>query len=129
MTIKRYFISLFIAILVIYGAHFLMLHNRVISYSWYHFNVFDIAVFMVYLFGGLMFSPAFKETGEKYVGRFLVLTTFQMLAVLALVLAVVYTKVPNSRMLVFNVIGVFLSMLAVQSVLLVSGLKRTEKAE
>lgn len=127
MTIRRYFISLIIAIFVIYGAHFLMLHNRVISYSWYHFNVFDIAVFMVYLLGGLMFSSAFRETGEKYVMKFLVLTTFQMLAVLALVLAVVYVKVPNTRMLAFNVIGVFLSMLTVQSVLLVSGLKRMEK--
>ena len=74
MTSKKYLLTLFITAVLVYGTHFLLLHSRVVSYNWYHFNLFDGMIFLIFLVGGLMILPAFQQKGEDFVLRFLVLT-------------------------------------------------------
>jgi len=123
MKSKNYFLTLLVTALVVYGIHFSLLHTRVINYSWYHFNLFDGIVFLIFLVGGLMIVPAFKQKAENFTLRFLVLTTAQMFSALSIVAALAYVKIPNARAIGFNLISVFLVFLTVQSVLLVKGLR------
>ena len=124
MTSKKYLLTLFITAVLVYGTHFLLLHSRVVSYNWYHFNLFDGMIFLIFLVGGLMILPAFQQKGEDFVLRFLVLTVVQMLSFLVIIGALAYVKIPNFKMIGVNAMLVFLVFLIVQSVLLVKGLRR-----
>jgi hypothetical protein len=86
--------------------------------------LFDGIVFLIFFIGGLMIVPAFQQKAENFTMRFLVLTTVQMLSMLAIVAALAYAKIPNSRVIGFNLVAVFLVFLVVQSFLLVKGLKQ-----
>jgi hypothetical protein len=74
--------------------------------------------------GGLMMAGAFRKTSEQFVGRFMILTTVQLLSIMSIIAAVLYTKQPQGRHLTFNIMAVFVAMLAIQTVLLISGLRK-----
>ena len=119
MTPSKYFLKLVLGMAIIYAVHFFLLHTQQVSYNWYHFNLFDCILFVLFFIGGAIVSPGFKGESEGFVMRFMVITTVQLLSVLSLIAAVLYTKQPQGRHLTYNIIGVFLALLIIQSALLV----------
>jgi len=123
MTSKKYFTILGLGCALVYGIHFTLLHTEIIQYNWKHFNVLDIAVFAIFFLSGLIITPGFKQEAEKFVTRFMVTTTVQLLSMLSIIAAILYTKQPNGRQIAFSLIGVFLMLLVVQTTMLIRNMK------
>jgi hypothetical protein len=74
---------------------------------------------IVFVGGTFIIAPGLVKSEENFVGRFLILTTVQMLAVLSIILALVYLKYPQAKAIGFQLLFVFLFLMSVQSFLLV----------
>lgn len=117
MTKQAYALMILLSAVLIFSAHFLLLHFGVVSYWFKHFVALDIVVFALF-FIALPIILVGKVTNESFVMRFMGLTTFQLLGILSIVAAVIYSSVPMKRHIVYNLLGVFLSMLVAQSIAL-----------
>lgn len=73
----------------------------------------------IFLVGLVIIAPGLNKSPENFILRFLILTTVQMLSVLSIILAWVYSKYPDAKTLGFHLIFTFCWLLAVQSVLLI----------
>lgn len=126
MTASKYFLFLILGIAAVYGIHFSLLNAQVVSYKWFHFNLFDGIVIFLFLVGGLLVAPAIRKSAEQFVMKFMILTTVQLLSALSIIAAVIYTKQPQARHLAFNILAFFVALLIIQSVLLVIGLNKNK---
>jgi len=79
----------------------------------------DAVIAILFFAGGLLIAPGLVKDPDVFVNRFLILTTVQMLAMLALLAALVYVKIPDMRGVGFHSISVFVILLGIQSVLLI----------
>lgn len=123
MKSKSFLLLMLITAILIYGVHFLLLHNRVVSYNWFHFNLFDIIVLVIFLLTSLIAANALKQKSEDFVMKFMLVTTLQFLSVLAIIAAIIFAKLPQSKIIALNVVSVFFAMLMVQSVSLILALR------
>lgn len=124
MTTKKYVILMLLTCAVVYGVHFILLVQRVAHFNWIHFNVLDGIIFLLFVVGGAAVMQGVKKSPENFVLRFMSLTTFQLLAILSIIAAVIYSDVHQARHVVFNIMGVFVCLLAAQSFFLVSALNQ-----
>lgn len=114
---KQYLTTIVVGALLIFGAHFLLLHFNVVSYNFKHFVALDIIIIALFILASPIVLVG-NVTHESFVLRFMGLTTFQLLGVLSIIGAVVYSGIPLIRHIVYNLMGVFLAMLVVQSIAL-----------
>ncbi len=77
------------------------------------------------LIGALILFLNYKK--EQFVGRFMIATTFQMMAMLAIILALSYKKIPDALLNAMLLLGYFLILLIVQSIALVKWVQAEEK--
>lgn len=88
--------------------------------------VLDVVLSLIFFSGMLIALPALKKNDkESFTLRFLGLTSFQLLTVLFLIVALVYKKMPSINYWAFTMVSVFLIFLAVQSVLLIKAVNRS----
>jgi len=73
----------------------------------------------IYLPGALIISFGLNSKAENFVMRFLSITTFQMIAAMSVMAAVIFVKYPNARMIVFHFLILFCLTLIVQTIMLV----------
>lgn len=109
-------------ILILLGTlitYFGLVKLAVLPISTLHAMVVCISAFIVFSLGLLIIAPGLAQGPEKFVMRFLVLTTFQLIAAMSILLAFVVSKQADVRTLCFHFIGLFVFLLAIQSVLLV----------
>lgn len=100
-------------------AHLLLIYVDVIPADFAPIFKLDIVVFSLFALGTIVIAPGLDKAPDSFVNRFLILTTFQMLAMMSILLALVYVKTPNFQQVGFHTISIFVLLLIVQSILLV----------
>lgn len=113
--ILQFLIFLVVSLILYYQAVFM----EWLTIEWDHATIIVGVILAIFILGTLIISPGLNKSPENFVGRFLILTTVQMLSVLSVILALVYTKFPEARTMGFHLITIFCFLLAVQSVLLI----------
>ncbi len=120
MTKSRIYTTRFLsALLLICGLHLLLGGLGVLSLPEKRVILIDVILLLIFGGGMLIIAPGLNRTAENFVGRFLILTTVQMLSALSVIAAIVYKKVEMARPMGFHLIVVFLVLLTIQSVLLI----------
>lgn len=119
MKSSMYFLILVVGLTVLLGifgglhaAHILELPLR------FFYLLIGFVPFL-FLLGAAIAVPGFKKAPENFVARFMILTTFQMLAVLSVIAAVWYTQKGQLKAFGFQLLALFVAGLILQSVLLV----------
>jgi uncharacterized membrane protein len=85
----------------------------------------EIVLFVIYAFGIILIAPGLDKNPENFVGRFLILTTVQLLAAMSVLAALAYVKSPDMRVLSLHFISAFVVVLGVQSYLLVKWVNKS----
>ncbi len=78
----------------------------------------DLAIYFIFIVGTIIIAPGLEIEPKNFVGRFLVLTTAQMLSALAIFAAIVFVKFPNFQTVVLHTLVVFVLLMVIQSILL-----------
>lgn len=86
--------------------------------------ILDGVVLSLFFLTNLMLLPVFKGDTEGFVMRFMALTTIQFLSGLAILFAIIYTQMDSFKMIALNTMGFFLLILFLQSILLLSAIRR-----
>jgi len=107
--------------IVVFGSHIILAYLEVFKVSFSATLKLDTIVFIVFALGALFIADGLKKNAETFVNRFLILTTFQMLAMMAVLLAMVYVKFPDFQTVGFHTISVFTILLIIQSLFLIRG--------
>lgn len=89
-------------------------------------NLLKIDAFLAVLFvlGLMIVYPGIKRGAENFSIRFLIMTTMQLLLMLALILVLSFTKVEQVKILGFSAISIFVILLAIQSVVLIKQMNK-----
>jgi hypothetical protein len=126
---RRYLVTFLPVSLLVIGIHFLIFHNWDFGVSPRMYTIIDI-IFLILFWGGAFFvAPTINQGRETFVGKFLILTTFQILGFLSVAGALVFVKQPLLNTISYNMLIVFSSLLVIQSVLLISGVNRPDDAK
>lgn len=99
--------------------HLTLIFFKIIPADFSAIAKMDAVVAILFIGGSLLIAPGLDKAPDSFVNRFLILTTFQMLAMMTILLAMVYVKLPNFRQIGFHTISIFVLLLMVQSVFLV----------
>ena len=113
--ISKFFISLF----VVFLAHIALIYFDVLHVNFKMGLKLDLILFIVFSMGMQIIVPGIKNNPKNFVNRFLVLTTVQLLAVLSILVAVTYLKIPDYKIIVFHIISIFIILMLIQSFLLI----------
>lgn len=99
--------------------HLVLIGLEVFQVDWSTMVKLDIIIAILFIAGGFIIAPGFMKEPDSFVNRFLILTTIQMLAMLAILAALAYVKIPDMRGIGFHSISVFVLLLMIQSTLLI----------
>lgn len=124
IKIRKYILALSIAVLFVLTLHQILLHFGAFNLNFKIALLGDIALGVIFGTGILLTYPAFKRADSEFIGRFMILTTIQFLEVLSLITFFIFKNVPKFRMQAFHIIGLFVVLLAIQSVLLIRQVKK-----
>ena len=124
MKSKQYLQRLISLALVTVALHIVTIALGLFSVDFNSIVKLDIIVFLLFIGGGKLIAGGFDKAPAIFVNKFLILTTFQLLAIMAILMAMVYVKLPAFRAVAFHTISIFVILLAVQSILLVETLNR-----
>lgn len=117
------FITLLTTILVI---HSILVFLRVFDVHFSQFISLEAVLFVIYALGIIVIAPGLDKNPDNFVGRFLILTTVQLLAAMSVLAALAFTKVPEMRALSLHFISAFVAVLGVQSFLLVKWVNKAK---
>ncbi len=114
----------FLSIIVLYAVLFLILSNQPSAFIHQKFLALQIGYCMfVICVGFLILFIQFKK--EQFVGRFMMITVFQMLAILTFVSALVYIKVEPLRHISLQFILIYMVGFLLQTLILLRFSKKT----
>jgi len=88
--------------------------------------IYALDAFLIFLFlaSGLIIKSKKRDNPEGFVGRFMILTTIQLLSAMSVLAALSFVNIVNLRFVSLNFIGVFIAVLTAQSLLLIRGVKK-----
>ena len=124
MKSKQYLQRLISISFLIVFAHLISVYFQLFSVSFLSVLKLDIIVLLLFIGGGKLIAGGFEKAPDVFVNKFLILTTFQLLAIMAILMAMIYVKLPDFRGVAFHTISLFVMLLAVQSILLIETLNR-----
>ncbi len=104
-----------ISVLVCYG---LLHYSKVLQLPFNLFLIQFIVVPFIFILGTFIMWSGLGKEPEVFVGRFLILTTFQFLAVLSIMAAVWYKMNAHLKPFAFQFLGLFIALMIAQSVLI-----------
>lgn len=121
MTMKKssFFVSLIAAISIVLSIFGLLHYLKVLQLPMNLFLVFFLLIPFLFLVGGVIVTVGNYRTPDAFAQRFLLLTTFQFIAVLSILMAVWYKAFEHLKSFGFQFISVFLVLMLIQSVLLI----------
>ena len=79
----------------------------------------DMVVFFLFLLGIILIAPALQKDPKNFVGKFLILTTVQMLSIMSVFAAIVFVKFQSLQFVILHTLAFFVALMIIQSVLLV----------
>lgn len=115
------------SLLVILGIYVALVESKVFSFSEKHALVVSLTIAVIFGGGIPLITPSFHQDPEKFVGRFLMLSTIQLLLGMSILLAFVVSKQNEAKMMCFHFICLFVVMLFVQSLVLIKFTNSTDK--
>ena len=119
MTKSNKFSIQLVALIIIALGGFSILHFLdVLSLPQRLFYVLAIVISALFLISGAIMYNGFKKGPDVFVNKFMIITTFQFLAVLSVIGAVWYKLPHNFKAFGFQFIGLFIFLMIVQSVLI-----------
>lgn len=126
MKSKQFSIRFFILLTLILVIHSSLVLLEVFSVNFSKFISLEVVLFVIYALGIVVIAPGLDKNPDNFVGRFLILTTIQLLAAMSVLAALAYVKVPEMRALSLHFISVFVVILGIQSFLLVKWVNKTK---
>lgn len=118
----RYVRQLLAGIAVIVGFHLLLVKKFFPELSFPLFLKLDLVNAFIFLIGLPIVTIGNTMDDSGFVGRFLVLTTVQMLSFMALLAALFYVQTPDFRPVVLHLVALFVALLAMQSTVMIRSL-------
>lgn len=116
----------FIALLTfVLAIHSCLVFFNVFSVNFMQFISLELVLFFIYAVGIVVIAPGLDKNPENFVGRFLILTTVQLLAAMSVLAALAYVKSPQMRELSLHFISAFVIVLGIQSFLLVKWVNKS----
>lgn len=79
------------------------------------FKIVLLLIPVVFVTGGVVMSTGFDKEPDVFVGRFLILTTVQLLAVLSILVAVAYKMNVHLKAFGFQFVAIFILLMLLQS--------------
>ena len=79
----------------------------------------DIVVFVLFLIGIFLIAPALQKEPKNFVGKFLILTTVQMLSIMSVFAAIVFVKFQSLQFIILHTLSFFVALMIIQSIILV----------
>ncbi len=79
----------------------------------------EAVVFILIIIGYTIMSPEIQRTDEKFVARFMITTTVQMLGLLSYVVYVFVSKYQHIKFFLIDLLVLFVAVLITQSLLLI----------
>lgn len=119
MKSKHFSFRFIILLLLVLSAHSVLVFLEIFKVDFTKFISLEIVLFVIYALGIIVIAPGLDKNPENFVGRFLILTTIQLLAAMSVLAALAYVQVPEMRSLSLHFISVFVIVLGIQSFLLV----------
>lgn len=83
------------------------------------FKLILILIPFIFFVGGLIINSGFNKEPDIFVGRFFLLTTFQLLAILSILVAVAYKMNGHLKAFGFQFISIFILLMFLQSFFIV----------
>lgn len=112
---KAFALRMLIALIVVLSIYSGLHGMKLISLPLPLFKIVLLLIPVVFIIGGIVVSSGFGKEGDVFVNRFLILTTFQLLAVLSILVAVAYKMNGHLKAFGFQFIAVFIFLMALQS--------------
>lgn len=119
MKSKKFITQLLIGIVSVLVVFGLLHFFKAIQLPFNLFLLIFIIVPLLFISGGILMATSFSKAPDVFVNRFMILTTFQFLFVLAILGAVWYKMNIHLKAFGFQFIAVFVSLMIVQSILLI----------
>ncbi len=115
------------SLLVVLGAYVALVQGNVLQLVEKHALIISLTISIIFGGGIPLITPAFRQDAEKFVGRFLVLTTVQLLLAMSILLAFVVSKQTDAKLMCFHFISLFVIILIIQSLGLIKIANSTDK--
>lgn len=115
------------SLLVVLGAYVALVQGNVLQLVEKHAIIIALTISIIFGGGIPLITPSFRQDPEKFVGRFLVLTTVQLLLAMSILLALVVSKQTDAKMMCFHFISLFVIILIIQSLGLIKVANSTDK--
>lgn len=124
---KRYISRLIPIVLIIVLTHFILVKCNMFEIEHRVAILMEIVLGLLFVLGTVIIVPSFKKDPDQLIGRFMILTTVQLLSVLALFGAFVYVKIPSFKVSLFHCLILFVLLMAIQSAFLVGAVNSLNK--
>jgi hypothetical protein len=119
MKKSNFFLYLIIGISLVLTVFGLLHYLKILQLPMNLFLIFFIVVPFLFLTGGVIATVGNYKTPDAFAQRFLLLTTFQFLMVLSILMAVWYKDFKYLKAFGFQFLSIFLVLMLIQSVLLI----------
>lgn len=115
------------SLLVVLGTYVALVQGHVLQLVEKHAIIISLTISIIFGGGIPLITPSFHQDPEKFVGRFLILTTVQLLLAMSILLAFIVSKQSDAKMMCFHFISLFVLLLIVQSIGLIKVANSTDK--
>lgn len=115
------------SLLVVLGTYVALVQGHVLQLVEKHAIIISLTISVIFGGGIPLITPSFRQDPEKFVGRFLMLSTIQLLLAMTILLAFAVSKQINAKMMSFHFISLFLILLIIQSFVLIKVVNSTDK--
>lgn len=119
MKKSNFFLYLILAITIVLSVYGLLHYLKIIQLPMKLFLIVFIIIPFIFLTGGMIVALGKNKNPDSFAQRFLLLTTFQFLAVLSILMAVWYKAGIHLKPFGFQFISVFIILMMIQSILLI----------
>jgi len=115
------------SLLVVLGAYVALVQGHVLQLDEKHALIISLTICIIFGGGIPLITPSFRQDPEKFVGRFLVLTTVQLLLAMSILLAFIVSEQSEAKLMCFHFIILFVIILIIQSLGLIKVANSTDK--
>ena len=123
ITKSRYLLFLSIGILILSSIHQCIVYLQGYPISFQSAVKIEAVSATLIAIGSLVVLPEISKKSEAFVGRFMIMTTIQMLGVLSMAVWIAMSGTENYRSIVIHQMLFFIAAMAVQSLLLIASRK------
>jgi hypothetical protein len=110
----------FLPLVLLFNGGYLGLNSySILNLPFENVKIILISSLLIFFLGTLIIAPGLTKSAENFTGRFLILTTAQMLGLLSIIMAIVYLDIAAAKKTGFHLLTLFIILLFIQSYLLI----------